>query len=34
MEQVDTRDRSVRWGVIEPRENVVVAGAEVDGPCR
>jgi len=34
MEQVDTRDGSVRWGVIEPRENVVVAGAEVDGPCR
>ena len=28
------RDGSVRWGVIEPRENVVVAGAEVDGPCR
>jgi hypothetical protein len=34
MEQVDARDGSVRWGVIEPRENVVVAGAEVDGPCR
>ena len=34
MEQVDARDGSVRWGVVEPRENVVVAGAEVDGPCR
>jgi hypothetical protein len=34
MEQVDARDGSVRWGVIEPRDNVVVAGAEVDGPCR
>lgn len=34
MEQVDARDGSVRWGVIEPRGNVVVAGAEVDGPCR
>jgi hypothetical protein len=31
---VDARDGSVRWGVIEPRDNVVVAGAEVDGPCR
>lgn len=34
MEQVDARDGSVRWGVIEPRGNVEVAGAEVDGPCR
>jgi len=34
MEQVDARDGSVRWGVVEPRENVVVAAAEVDGPCR
>jgi hypothetical protein len=34
MEQVDARDGSVRWGVVAPRENVVVAAAEVDGPCR
>jgi hypothetical protein len=34
MEQVDARDGSVRWGVVEPRGNVVVAAAEVDGPCR
>ena len=34
MEQVDVRDGSVRWGIVQPRENVVVAAAEVDGPCR
>jgi hypothetical protein len=34
MEQVDARDGSVRWGIVEPRENLVVAAAEVDGPCR
>lgn len=33
MEQVDVRDGSVRWGIVQPRENVVVAAAEVDGPC-
>jgi hypothetical protein len=34
MEQVDVRNGSVRWGIVQPRENVVVAAAEVDGPCR
>jgi hypothetical protein len=34
MEQVDARDGSVRWGIVQPRDNVVVAAAEVDGPCR
>lgn len=34
MEQVDVRDGSVRWGIVQPRDNVVVAAAEVDGPCR
>jgi hypothetical protein len=34
MEQVDVRHGSVRWGIVQPRENVVVAAAEVDGPCR
>jgi len=34
MEQVDVRDGSVRWGIVQPRENVVVAAAEVDGPCQ
>jgi hypothetical protein len=34
MEQIDVRDGSVRWGIVQPRENVVVAAAEVDGPCR
>ncbi|MEO6057757.1 MAG: hypothetical protein ABIQ49_13050 [Gemmatimonadales bacterium] len=34
MEQVDVRDGSVRWGIVQPRGNVVVAAAEVDGPCR
>ena len=34
MEQVDVRDGGVRWGIVQPRENVVVAAAEVDGPCR
>ncbi len=34
LEQVDVRDGSVRWGIVQPRENVVVAAAEVDGPCR
>jgi hypothetical protein len=34
MEQVDVRDGSVRWGIVQPRENVVVAAAEVSGPCR
>ena len=34
MEQVDVRDGSVRWGIVQPGENLVVAAAEVDGPCR
>lgn len=34
MEQVDVRDGSVRWGIVQPRENLVVAAAEVDGPCQ
>ncbi len=34
LEQVDVRDGSVRWGIVQPRENLVVAAAEVDGPCR
>jgi hypothetical protein len=33
MEQVDVRDGSVLWGIIQPRGNVVVAAAEVEGPC-
>jgi hypothetical protein len=34
MEQVDVRDGGVLWGIIQPRGNVVVAAAEVEGPCR
>jgi hypothetical protein len=34
MEQVDVRRGSVLWGIIQPRDNVVVAAAEVDGSCR
>jgi hypothetical protein len=34
MEQVDVRDGSVLWGIIQPRGNVVVAAAQVGGPCR
>lgn len=34
MEQVDPRDGTVLWGVIEPWANVVVAAAEVAGPCQ
>jgi hypothetical protein len=34
MEQVDARRGSVLWGIIQPRGNVVVAAAEVDGSCR
>ena len=33
MEQRDVEDRSTLWGVVEPRGNVVVAAAEIDGPC-
>jgi hypothetical protein len=34
MEQVDVRDGTVLWGIVQPQDNVVVAAAEVDGPCR
>jgi hypothetical protein len=34
MEQVDVRDGTVLWGIIQPRGNVVVAAAQVEGPCR
>jgi hypothetical protein len=34
MEQVDVRDGSVLWGIIQPRGNVVVAAARVEGPCQ
>jgi hypothetical protein len=34
MEQVDVRDGTVLWGIVQPRGNVVVAAAEVGGPCR
>jgi hypothetical protein len=34
MEQVDVRDGSVLWGIIQPKGNVVVAAAQVEGPCR
>jgi hypothetical protein len=34
MEQVDVRDGSVLWGIVQPRGNVVVAAAELEGPCR
>jgi hypothetical protein len=34
MEQVNVRGGTVLWGIVQPRGNVVVAGAEVDGKCR
>jgi hypothetical protein len=34
MEQVNVRNGTVLWGIVQPRENVVVAAAEVSGPCR
>nr|MBA3556882.1 hypothetical protein [Gemmatimonadales bacterium] len=34
MEQVNVRDGTVLWGIVQPRGNVVVAGAEVAGGCR
>ena len=34
MEQVDVRGGAVLWGIIQPGGNVVVAAAEVEGPCR
>lgn len=34
MEQVDVRGGGVLWGILQPTGNVVVAAAEVEGPCR
>jgi hypothetical protein len=34
MEQVDVRGSSILWGILQPTGNVVVAAAEVEGPCR
>jgi hypothetical protein len=34
MEQVDVRGGSVLWGILQPTGNVIVAAAEVEGPCR
>jgi hypothetical protein len=33
MEQVNVRDGRVVWGMVQPRGNVVVAAAEVEGVC-
>lgn len=33
MEQVDVRDGAVLWGIVQPADNVVVAAAEMRGPC-
>jgi hypothetical protein len=33
MEQVESRDGSVLWGIVDPTGNVVVAAAEMEGPC-
>jgi hypothetical protein len=33
MEQVNVRDGTVLWGIVQPRGNVVVAAAEVEGVC-
>ncbi len=33
MEQVEVKDGSVLWGVVDPAGNVVVAAAEMQGPC-
>jgi hypothetical protein len=33
MEQVEARDGSVLWGIVDPAGNVVVAAAEMQGPC-
>jgi hypothetical protein len=34
MEQVDVSEGSVLWGIVQPRGNVAVAAAEVEGACR
>ena len=33
MEQVDVRDGTVLWGIVQPGDNVVVAAAEMAGEC-
>ncbi len=33
MEEVEARDGSVLWGIVDPAGNVVVAAAEMQGPC-
>jgi hypothetical protein len=33
MEQVEAKDGSVLWGIVDPVGNVVVAAAEMAGPC-
>ena len=33
MEQVEAKDGSVLWGIVDPTGNVVVAAAEMQGPC-
>lgn len=33
MEQVDVSDGTVRWGIVEPEYNTIVAAADVGGPC-
>ena len=33
MEQVEAKDGSVLWGIVDPAGNVVVAAAEMQGPC-
>ena len=33
LEQVNVRDGRIVWGIIQPRGNVVVAAAEVEGVC-
>ncbi|MGE5927678.1 MAG: hypothetical protein ACM357_10000 [Gemmatimonadota bacterium] len=33
MEQVDVRDGTVMWGIIQPSDNVVVAAAEMESEC-
>lgn len=33
MEQVNPRDGTVLWGIVEPWSNVIVAAAQLAGPC-
>lgn len=34
MEQLDARDGSVLWGIVQPADNAIVAAAEMEGPCQ